>query len=204
MIERIKHCYQQNGFWVSAIFVAMIIMCVISIIAITLTLFQKCFPCYISCTSDGVAYFLSMFKPFYPLFSGTIMLMTIYVALISYVRAKKVEAMKALQDLRNMLMKDDNVKIHDLLECEKENEKEKQKSFEKEYATRQGTVYNYLGILELSKFYLDEGIISVDQLKNQFGYRIENVYANPLICEWIMKHPGYWRTLDELKKKITK
>ena len=59
-----------------------------------------------------------------------------------------------------------------------------------------------MGILELSKFYLDEDIISVEQFKDQFGYRIENIYANPLICEWINQHPEYWRTLDALKKIV--
>ena len=56
-----------------------------------------------------------------------------------------------------------------------------------------------MGILELSKFYLDEDIISVGQFKDQFGYRIENLYANPLICEWINKHPENWKTLNSLR-----
>ena len=175
--------------------------------AVVFTIFQEAFYCNLSLTAKGIAYFLSMFEPFRHLFSGTIMLMTIYVALASYTRSKKIEAIKALQDLRSMLMEKDNVRIHDLLEYEEDDTSEKEKKlndFKNEFANRQGCVYNYLGILELSKLYLDEGIISIEQFNDQFGYRVENIYANPLICKWINESHHYWRTLDSLKQLIQK
>lgn len=203
MCDKIKLYIHKNGKLLFVLCIAMWIMIVISIIAITFTLCQKCFPCSLSCTSDGIAYFLSMFDPFKHLFSGTILLLTIYVALVSYVSNKKLESVRALQDLRKMLMTIDNVRIHDLLEYDDDNEVDKVKKiveFQREFADRQGCVYNYMGILELSKIYLDEGIINKEQFRDQFGYRVENIYANPLICEWIKKNPCYWNTLDALKK----
>jgi len=203
MIDKIRHYHKKCGILLCSICIAMYIMIALSTAAIVLTLFQKCCYCTFTPTLDGITYFLYQFKPFYPLFSGTFLLITIFVALVTYVHSKKVDAMKALQDLRNMLMIGDNMEIHDLLEYEKEDEKEKHDLFKEKFAKRQGTIYNYIGILELSKFYLDEDIISVEQFKDQFGYRIENIYANPMICEWIKKHPEYWRTLDALKKIAT-
>ena len=178
-------------------------MIAISVLSILFTLFQECFPCPFLWTSEGIANFLSQYAPFEHLFSGTILLMTIYVALASYVSSKQTESVKALQDLRKLLMTDDNIRIHDLLEYDDDNETDKEKkreNFRKEFADRQGCVYNYMGILELSKFYLDNGIITKEQFKDQFGYRIENIYANPLISQWINKYPCYWETLNALKK----
>ena len=114
-----------------------------------------------------------------------------------------MEAVKALQDLRSMLMVGDNVRIHDLLEYDEKNEQEtknKIEQFRKEFAERQGSVYNYMGILELAKFYLDEEIISIEQFKDQFGYRVENLYANPLINSWLTNYPCYWNTLNSLNE----
>lgn len=205
MHDELKLFYRKNGKSLFALFCSMWIMIVLSVLSIAFTLFQECFPCSFDCTSNGIAYFLSKFYPFEHLLSGTILLMTIYVALASYVHGKKTESIKALQDLRKMLMTTENIRIHDLLEYDDDNETDKQKKiseFQKEFADRQGCVFNYIGILELSKFYIDEGIINQEQFKDQFGYRIKNIYANPLICKWLNKYPCYWKTLNALKKII--
>ena len=180
-------------------------MIAISVLSILFTLFQECFPCPFLWTSGGIANFLSQFAPFEHLFSGTILLMTIYVALASYVSSKKTESMRALQDLRKMLMTDDNIRIHDLLEYDDDSQTDKENKmvdFQCEFAHRQGSVYNYMGILELSKFYLDNGIITKEQFQDQFGYRVENIFANPLVYQWISKYPDHWETLNALKKII--
>ena len=199
-MKNIKWCIKLD--WLCMLKIIMWVMTALSICAIALTLFQDCFPCPFCFTSKGMANFLSMFEPFYPLFSGTILILTIYVALLTYTHSKKVDAIKALQDLRNMLMQGDNVRIHDLLEFDEFDKQQKQNNFELEFRMRQGTVYNYMGILELSKFYLDEGIISKEQFIDQFGYRVENLYTNPIISKWIKESPNCWETLEALKKIV--
>lgn len=204
-MEQIIHFFIRRGCWLFAVRIAVWVMLILSLVAITLTLVYECFPLPLDLSSQGMANFVGMFKPFYPLFSGTIMVITIYVALSSYVQSKKVEATNALQKLRNMLMTDDNMRIHELLEYDEENSDEKENKindFEREFSNRQGCVYNYLGILELSKFYLDEGIIKKEQLKDQFGYRVTNAFANPLIYKWIKEDSSKWQTLYDLKKIV--
>lgn len=96
--------------------IAVILMIGMSLKAIVLTFFNDAFPCKFTCTKDGMLTFLDFFKPFYPLFSGTALLVTLYVALTTYIKSKQVEAVKGLQELRKMLDTKDNMRIHDLLE----------------------------------------------------------------------------------------
>lgn len=199
MCKRLCEYFEKKNRVLFFLSVTMWTMITLTVIAILFTLFKICFPLPLSLTYQGIINFLSKFVPFHSLFSGTIMLMTIYVALASYLRSKQLEAIKGMQDIRKMLMTEDNMRIHELLEWDNDEEKkQKENIFKSEFEKRQGVVYNYMGILELSKIYLDEGIITIEQFKEQFGYRIDNIYNNPLIKKWINFDPNNWQTLNAL------
>ena len=67
------------------------------------------------------------------------------------------------------------------------------------------TIYDYLGTIELAAIMLRKGMISVDDFYNQFGYRIENIFRNPDICQHVNNNYKYYKWLiyarDVLQKE---
>ena len=60
------------------------------------------------------------------------------------------------------------------------------------------TIYDYLGTIELAAIMLRKGMISVDEFYNQFGYRIENIFRNPDICQHVNNNYKYYNHEKDL------
>lgn len=211
-----REMLMKNGCQIKESTIANVLLCTIkciaytfsflSVLAIVLTLFQKCFPCSLSFTSDGITYFLDSFKPFSVLFEITILLLTIVVALLTYRHSVAIEELKGIQDLRQIFSDADKIKINNLLErkdCDNDIQ-QKEKALRNEYEEKIANIYDYLGTLELLELYIEKGIISEDMFKEQFGYRVENVFASEFIRTEIEKNRSYWRVLYNLYDRINK
>jgi hypothetical protein len=221
---RIKHC-EIEMFLYAVLKVTAIVLTILSVWAILISLFDKSCDYYLSLTLDGTVCFLSFFEPFYPLFSGTIIALTLFVALSTYRTGKHVEAVAGLVKIRELLISEENMKIHDFLEnandkilvnneerkdenikelLDKENKITKEEYFEYIYFPQNKVnVYNYLGILELSNIYIQTGIISESEFMSQFGYRVENVFENRFLKNIIDIQSKYWQELYDLNCKVS-
>ena len=198
-----------------AILCVAIVMAFLAILAVVVVIFGECAKYPFAITPDGIKYFLSHFKPFESLLSGSVIVLTLSVALNTYIHSKQVDAVNSLTNIRELLATEDNMLIHELLEnaddviaIQKGDgiklEKLKREYFEKEYyVNNKVKVFNYLGILELSNIYLDKGIISETDFMSQFGYRIENVFDNSFLKKEIEKDASYWQVLIDLHCKVT-
>lgn len=173
-----------------------IMLVILSGIAIVRIFVDECIHHTLSVDLQGLLNFLSFFKPFYSLFSGTIITLTLYVALCTFIRSKKVDAVESLVHIRELLSSTENMDIHSMLETGTE-------SFEEYYSKHKVHVYNYLGILELGNIYLDKNIISEEDFMGQFGYRIENVFNNQFLKKEIENDKTYWQVLLDLHCKVS-
>ena len=208
-------CHNMSKVFNFAISFIAIVMAFLTLLTVIVVIFGECAKYPFAITPDGIKYFLSHFKPFESLLSGSVIVLTLSVALNTYIHSKQLDAVNSLTNIRELLATEDNMLIHDLLENaddmmviskgDKTNkEMAKREYFEKEYyVNNKVKVFNYLGILELSNIYLDKGIISETDFMSQFGYRIENVFDNSFLKKEIEKDASYWQVLIDLHCKVT-
>lgn len=122
-----------------------------------------------------------------------------------------VQTVQLLGDLRKMLNKDNKKLIHyylldkdekDPIIPELETSSQTRESKEVEVTSIEDRMhhsnvelYDYLGTIELGVIMLDLGVINLDQFRNQFGYRVDNLFSNADVLKHITVNKEYYKYL---------
>ena len=166
-----------------------------------------------SLNNIGFQYFLSLFEPFLPIITTSIIVTTAYIAietLKSYNKLlklnKSVEEGKALLDIRILLNEKDNLEIHQNIRGRSGAWANGIPTQIAEQPDTWRKIDNYLGILELINILINNNVISLESFNNQFGYRVDNVSNNKDIMSYLNKYTdakcnNIWNELFDLFKK---
>lgn len=132
-----------------------------------------------------------------------------------YKRQGNIEETKAIIEIRKLLDSDpDNFRIHTDLELEIYEFSKKEvlgndykelnlKSLKRDQRERI-KCYRYLGIIELASIMVQRDIITIEQFKNQFEYRIINIFRCKNLHEHLIENRTYWKNLLWIKNEIEK
>lgn len=131
---------------------------------------------------------------------------TLSVAVQTYQRSKKVEEANMLINLRKLLMSKDNMTIHkkllgqfDSKDCTNDSIS-KSDSF---WNSHLAEVYNYLGTLELMDILLEDDVLTEEDFRQQFSYRVEDVADDESLQSFLKKeNSSYWTRLNKLINKV--
>ena len=123
--------------------------------------------------------------------------LTALVALLVYRSSCDVEEAKLLLKIREILSNSINQEIYDkscsLYETSKQKENDsEQQSDEKIMGFPCAQIYNYMGILESCETLLANDVISEDNFRSQFGYRIECLVGNVEVAKELSEDPSNW------------
>ncbi len=132
--------------------------------------------------------------------------LTALIALLVYRSSCDVEEAKLLLQIREILSSSVNQDIYDKShELYEQSKQKKEKSSSphdddlKLMGFPAGQVYNYMGILESCETLLDNDVISEDNFRSQFGYRIKCLVGNPEIVEKeLSDDPDNWAVFFQL------
>lgn len=153
---------------------------------------------------QGLVYFLSLFDSFKALLASTFIIIPVYIALETLISNINNQEGKTLLDLRTLLNTPENLEIHKKLRGESGDWANGIPQKEKEDKDTWRKIDNYLGILELINILIDKNVISGENFDNQFGYRIDNVFHNQDIKEYIESYQNKDIIWKELLSLITK
>jgi len=190
--------------------ISRIVLLMISLVLLVLTIIAVIFTLNESSILDqnfskqGLIYFIDLFDSFKNLITATFIIIPVYIALQTLISNNNNQEGKALLDLRNLLNESENLEIHKKLRGEgggwangiPENEKANKDTWRK--------IDNYLGILELVNILLGKNVISQEHFDNQFGYRVNNVFNNEDIINYLLDYENkeiVWKELINLFKK---
>ena len=151
-------------------------------------------------SAEGWWVFLHNFSPYSRLFEVTILALTAVVALITYRGNCKVNEVKLLLDIRQQLNRSEHWKIHQLLETTTLTDSDSSiMNYLNENKNKNRMIlYNYLGTLEVLNILLKNGVITKDNFRNQFGYRLENIDNCLPLMQHLKNERAYWTDLFEL------
>jgi hypothetical protein len=156
-----------------------------------------------SFNKNGMAYFFNLFQPFQVLLASTFIVIPAYIGLETLISKLHYQEGEALLNLRKLLNEPENSEIHKKLRGESGDWA---KEIPKEVKNNKDTwrkVDNYLGILELMNILINKGVLSEKNFKNQFGYRVKNVWENKDITEYINLYKDEaWKDLMCLFRKM--
>ena len=62
--------------------------------------------------------------------------------------------------------------------------------------------FDYIGTIELGAIMVRRGVISVDEFYNQFGYRVENIWANEGVKKHISNNKSYYKDLNFIIRRL--
>ena len=141
-------------------------------------------------------------------------LLTLWLTILTLNRSVKIEEMNAIVSLRDLFNQDGNIKVYRKIlngepfyltdkETPKatENVSEERK---KELDEEEGNVNNYIGTLELAYLMVERGVINMEEFENLFGYRLNNLYENKDLHEYVCEDRKYnailFRAIDALHK----
>ncbi|MGM9747157.1 MAG: hypothetical protein ACI392_03675 [Paludibacteraceae bacterium] len=144
----------------------------------------------------GWWFFLYRFRHYSWLFEVTILVLTAVVALMAYRGNCKVNEVKLLLDIRQQLNRPEHREIHQLLETTTSTDSDS--SIMNYLNENRMALYNYLGTLEVLNILLKNGVITKDNFRNQFGYRLENVDNCLPLMQHLKNEREYWKDLFEL------
>lgn len=136
--------------------------------------------------------------------------LTALIALLVYRSSCDVEEAKLLLQIREILSSPRNQSIydksHELYKKLKQNEKDSPTPKEDDLKLMgfpAGKVYNYMGILESCETLLDNDVISEDNFRSQFGYRIECLVGNPeIVKNELSDDPSNWAVFFSLLNRF--
>ena len=153
-------------------------------------------------SAEGWWVFLHNFSPYSRLFEVTILALTAVVALITYRGNCKVNEVKLLLDIRQQLNQPEHWEIHQLLETTTSTDSDSSimnyLNENKNKNKNRMILYNYLGTLEVLNILLKNGVITKDNFRNQFGYRLENIDNCLPLMQHLKNERAYWTDLFEL------
>jgi hypothetical protein len=187
-----------------------IVLLIISIVLIVLTIiaviytFLESFKLDKDFSKQGFIYFIDLFDSFKTLIAATFIIIPVYIALETLISNINNQEGKALLDLRHLLNEPENLEIHKKLRGESGDWADGIPQTEKDNNDTWRKIDNYLGILELINILLDKNVISKENFDNQFGYRVDNVFENRDIKEYLDDYENkeiIWKELFNLFKK---
>ena len=154
------------------------------------------------------------------LFSLTTLWVAIYtlrIALKTSERNVSAGEMTAIVALRELFYQDGNLKVHAIITKEynallaksenKTNENAKrtnpnvQQPFLSE-AEKECALNNYIGTLEVAYLMVEKGVITIDDFKNLFGYRLIALYNSSFYNDYISKAPEWHAILNRAKAAL--
>lgn len=133
--------------------------------------------------------------------------LTLWVISYNLKKFIDIETVKALGDLRTKLNDDKKKDIHTFL-FPPEDKVPILKGEDKNnspYSTPQfanADIFDYIGTIELGAIMVERGAITLDEFKNQFGYRVENIKNNSELMNHIKKYKKYYSNFLYLERKI--
>lgn len=144
---------------------------------------------------DGVKGIQSFWLDYLPLIKLLGCSLTIWIASYNLVKYLSVETVKALAKLREMLNSEEKKKIHTAL-FDPEDKKPILSELQSDFSNAE--FFDYIGTIELGAIMVRRGVISIDEFYNQFGYRVENLWANQEVRSHINKEATYYKDLNLL------
>ncbi|MEZ3441131.1 hypothetical protein [uncultured Alistipes sp.] len=152
---------------------------------------------------DGVKGIQSFWLDYLPLIKLLGCSLTIWIASYNLVKYLSVETVKALAKLREMLNSEEKKKIHTALfdpEDKKPISSEFQSNTKADFSNAE--FFDYIGTIELGAIMVRRGVISIDEFYNQFGYRVENLWANQEVRSHINKEATYYKDLNFIIQRL--
>lgn len=178
-----------------------IILTTISLI-IFLSILSSSFVLRFQYDINGVVNFLALFNPFKEILAATFITIPIYIGLETLITNLNSQEGKAILDLRILLASNDNIEIHNKTRGPNAEWSIVIPNEELNDINTWRKIDNYLGTLELLNILIDKDLISIDSFNNQFGYRVDNIYYNVPIKEYIDNYPtDTWSELHKLFNK---
>lgn len=134
---------------------------------------------------------LISYKWFFELF---VISATACIGLRTYQKGKKVDELNALMKIRELLQKYDDV--YRFIDGESTTQGDDKKP-------EDSRVDEYLGILEQVYCAYKNGIISKEQVKRSYGFRLESIFKNKEVMKIITTtDEKYWRDLNDFIKEF--
>lgn len=155
---------------------------------------------------DGIKGMQSFWRDYSPLIKLLGYSLTIGIASYNLERYLTVETVKALARLRKMLNSEEKKKIHTAL-----FDSEDKKTILPELQSNQSDTkadfsnaefFDHIGTIELGAIMVKHGVISINEFYNQFGYRVENLWANQEVRNHIAKEAGYYKDLNFIIQRL--
>lgn len=148
---------------------------------------------------DGVKGIQSFWLDYLPLIKLLGCSLTIWIASYNLVKYLSVETVKALAKLREMLNSEEKKKIHTAL-FDPEDKKPILSELQSDFSNAE--FFDYIGTIELGAIMVRRGVISIDEFYNQFGYRVENLWANQEVRSHINKEATYYKDLNFIIQRL--
>ena len=166
------------------LFLVVITCTILSVFAIIFVLWKN-FQLQFSLSEEGLNTFISSFEQYKLLLAATFIVIPAYIALESYISDLNIQEGQILVDLRKLLCEDENLEVHKKLRGNSGAWSNGIPNSEKDNPETYRKIDNYLGIIELINILINNGTLKLENYKNQFGYRITNIYSNDDIMEYI-------------------
>ena len=122
--------------------------------------------------------------------------MTLWIASYQLAKYIDVETINSLAQLREMLNSEEKKKIHTAL-FDPEDKEPILPELQSKNPDRTMDFSN-------AEFfdYIRRGVISVDEFYNQFGYRVENIWANEGVKKHISNNKSYYKDLNFIIRRL--
>ena len=188
-------CFRNILFWFSIFLICILLLLILFFILSG----DFCFYCDTNCSfSNWILHILGVLHPFRAIFSALLILLPIVIALETFHKNVNAQECQSLLELRKELSNNSNMTKHRELQKDYEDITTNNISINPEkYANSE--IDNYLGTIELINIYLKKEIISEKEFHNQFGYRIDYIFNNQYLMNYInSEHYVVWANLHEL------
>lgn len=162
---------------------------------------------YLCLDKEGIDTCLMFWRNYTDLIKALGYSVTLWIACYNLKRFIDIETVKALGDLRTKLNDDKKKEIHTFL-FQSEDKTPILKSEDKSNSSdtipqfANADIFDYIGTIELGAIMVKRGAITLDEFKNQFGYRVENIKNNSELMNHIKKYKKYYSNFLYLERKI--
>ena len=133
-------------------------------------------------------------------------LLTLWIASYQLAKYIDVETINSLAQLREMLNSEEKKKIHTALFDPEDKEpilpELQSKNPDRTMDFSNAEFFDYIGTIELGAIMVRRGVISVDEFYNQFGYRVENIWANESVKKHISNNKSYYKDLNFIIRRL--
>lgn len=162
-------------------------------------------------TLEGFKNMLSFWMQYSGFFKAFLLSGTLYVAVVNLEKYINVEICRSLGEIRTKLNSDNKKKLHEYL-LDEEDKNPVLSGFtlsdsngeKNEPALTNIELFDYLGTIELGAIMLKRGVITLDEFKNQFGYRLENICNNKDLLKHCWDNRKYYKYLKYAAEKLDK